>query len=71
MKLIEKLAEDWWLEQRRLNEKGEGVFESSPTSYEAGFRRAREMASDIHGHCGSAAGCCQKEIDALGEEEIS
>lgn len=47
MKLIEKLAEDWWLEQRKLNETGDGVFEASPASFEAGFRKAREMAANM------------------------
>lgn len=44
MKLIEKLASEWWLQNHDLNDKGEGTF-SNTEAFEAGFRKAREMAS--------------------------
>lgn len=44
MKLKEKLAEDWWVRNRDLNNKGEGTF-SHKEAYLAGFEKAQEMMS--------------------------
>lgn len=58
MKLIEKLAHDWWLKNR--NE----VFDQE-SAYEAGFRKAREMSQE---HSNECCGC--PGYETLGEEEV-
>jgi hypothetical protein len=46
MKRIEKLAEEWWLENRRLNLTGDGTF-SEEGAFLAGYRQALEDAEGL------------------------
>ena len=42
---LEKLANEWFLKNRDLNEGGEGVF-SMEEAFIAGFRKARDMIKE-------------------------
>ena len=46
MKLLEKIAEDWFIKNQELNACGKGSF-STTDAFKAGFLSAREMAAKI------------------------
>lgn len=70
MKLIEKLAEEWFLQNRDLNLRGDGVFSQSE-AFIAGFRKAREMAYELmKENADKRIFQLDVDIENLGEEEV-
>ncbi len=72
MKEIEKLAQEWWIKQKELSISGDPEsYNPDPSSFEAGFRKAREMAMVIlKANQYMAPGLYEPLIEKLGESEV-
>lgn len=75
MKLIEKMAQEWWIKERDLSISGDPeTYAPDPISFKAGFRAAREMALQcvLDGENipnGSYTVDIEESIKSLGEAE--